>query len=113
MHELSIAQEIIDIAKVEMFARKLNRISKIGLRVGALCEVDTEALNSGFESSTAGSKLDGAKLEIEFLPITGTCNSCQREFKVKNYLFTCPHCGSDEVSVTEGGELDIAYFIGE
>jgi hydrogenase nickel incorporation protein HypA/HybF len=113
MHELRIAQEIINITQREMFARKLDKISKIGLKIGALSGIDPEALSFGFEASIADSELAGARLEIEFIPVKGRCDSCRADFGVDDFLFICPHCGSNDVTVTEGEELNIAYFIGE
>jgi hydrogenase nickel incorporation protein HypA/HybF len=113
MHELRIAQEIINITQREMVTRKLNNISKIGLKIGALSGIDPEALSFGFEASTADSELAGVELDIEFIPVKGKCDSCRADFEVDDFLFICPQCGSNEVTVTEGEELNIAYFIGE
>jgi len=113
MHELRIAQEIINITQREMFARKLNKISKIGLKIGALSGIDPEALSFGFEASIVDSELAGARLEIEFIPVKGRCNSCQADFEIDDFVFICPKCGSSDITVSEGEELNITYFIGE
>lgn len=113
MHELRIAREIINITHQEIIAHNLNKVSKIGLKIGVLSGIDPEALRFGFEASTADTDLAKTRLEIELEPVAGRCNSCHNGFKVEDFLFACPQCGSSDIAVTEGQELNIAYFIGE
>jgi hydrogenase nickel incorporation protein HypA/HybF len=113
MHELAIATEIISIAEREMVARHLNRLKTIGVRIGALSGVNSEALSFGFEAATAETSLADTKLEIEQLPIKGYCPSCKKEISFDDLIRICPLCGSTEIEITQGEELDITFLEGE
>nr|MBN2278118.1 hydrogenase maturation nickel metallochaperone HypA [candidate division Zixibacteria bacterium] len=111
MHELQIAGEVIKIARAEMKRRRLTRISEIGLAVGALAAVDPDALAFSFEASVVDTPLAGSRLHIDFIPVEGTCRNCRRDFKVSDYVFICPHCGSGDILVRRGEELDVTYIL--
>ncbi|MBU1320406.1 MAG: hydrogenase maturation nickel metallochaperone HypA [candidate division Zixibacteria bacterium] len=110
MHELSIANNIIDIALEEIARRGLDVIESIGVRIGALTCVCPEALSFGFEAATIDTPLALTKLIIEQVPIKGKCKSCNSELAVKEFVFLCPSCGSRDLEITQGEELEIAYM---
>ncbi len=110
MHELRIAESVMNIALKEMDNRNLAAITAIGLRVGALSGVNPDALEFGFQAITTDTKLSGTKLVIEEVPVKGTCRVCKRDFEVTEFVFVCPLCFSGDIEVTQGEELDIAYL---
>ena len=113
MHELRIATEIIDIVQEEMTRRRLSKVTEVHLNLGALTGVDPEALAFGFEAATADTAMNGAALKINFIPVGGKCRSCKNDFELNEYVFICPKCGSSDLDINRGEELDIAYFIGD
>jgi hydrogenase nickel incorporation protein HypA/HybF len=113
MHELNIAMTIINIVEKEAAGKKLGRVEEIGLKIGALTGVDPEALRFAFEASTVDTSLAGARIEIENIPVRGTCRSCGKKFEVKEFVFICPHCGAGDLEINQGEELDIAYIVGQ
>jgi hydrogenase nickel incorporation protein HypA/HybF len=113
MHELSVAMEIINIVEKEASTRNLERIEEIGLKIGALTGVDPEALRFAFEASTADTPLAGVRINIEDIPVRGVCRSCGKTIEVKEFVFICPHCGSGDLEINRGEELDIAYIVGQ
>ncbi|MFZ5981360.1 MAG: hydrogenase maturation nickel metallochaperone HypA [Candidatus Zixiibacteriota bacterium] len=112
MHELSIATGMIDIAIKEASAKKLSHIEEVGVRIGALTGVNPDALQFAFEAACADTPLAGAKLSIEYVEISGTCRTCSREIQVVDYGFICEHCGSTDLEITHGDELEITYLTG-
>ena len=112
MHELSIATGIIEIATQEAAEKKLVKIEEIGVKIGALTGVNPDALQFAFDASIIDTPLDGAKLKIEFVEIAGVCRSCKRDIRVIDYGFICEHCGSTDLEITRGEELDIVYITG-
>ena len=113
MHELRIATEIIAVAYAEMARRCLARLDEIGLRLGALSGVNPDALSFGFTAATFDTPLVHTRLVIERVPVKGTCRSCAGDFQVEEFVFICPHCGSRDMQITQGEELDIEYLVGE
>jgi Zn finger protein HypA/HybF involved in hydrogenase expression len=49
----------------------------------------------------------GAELVVENVPLTAACRSCKKTFHVSGYAFSCAHCGSPEIEITSGRELQI------
>ncbi len=110
MHELAIANSIVNTVLEEAKKRNYKSVTAIGLRIGALSDVVEEALDFGFSAITAGTLLEGTKLEIESVPVTGACSACKEVFEVKGFVFVCPGCGSSDITVEKGQELDIVYI---
>ena len=113
MHELSIASSIVETVTSEMTSRGLTSIKKIGLRIGALANVDSEALRFGYETIIVDTPLAGSTLEIEYLSVKATCRKCGLNFEAHDFIFICPNCESGDNEVTQGQELDIAFLEAE
>lgn len=113
MHELSIAQNIVDIVRDQMRIHKLSKIESISLRIGVLRSVVIESLSFSFAILAAGSPLEGARLEVEEVPMKGRCMGCGQRFTVENWLDDCPFCGGAGVEITSGKELDIVAIEGD
>ncbi len=110
MHELGIAQNIVDAVLLEMKNRHLPSVSAIALRIGVLTDVDPDALSFGFEILAKETPLGPVKLSIQRVPVRGVCESCNAEFEVEEFVFVCPRCSSRSIKLTSGTELDIAYL---
>lgn len=108
MHEMSIAEGIIDIALDTLKQNNGSVIHAIQLRLGVMSGVEPAALEFCFESVTKGTAAEGAKLELEVIPLTGTCLDCMKHFAVQNYVFKCPNCGSVAINTETGRELQVA-----
>jgi hydrogenase nickel incorporation protein HypA/HybF len=108
MHELSIAQSILDIvheAVPDPGNRALLRVVKV--RVGKLSGVMPEALEFCFDALVAGTPLVGAKLAIEHVPIRLECRDCGVASTVEDLTLACPVCGGG-ARITAGTELAVA-----
>ncbi|MEP0829499.1 MAG: hydrogenase maturation nickel metallochaperone HypA [bacterium] len=113
MHELRIAESIMQSALEEMTRRNLHSITAIGLRIGALSGVNISSLEFGFESIIPETALAHAKLHIEEVPVRGECSNCGKDFEVNEFIFVCPHCYSTNINITAGQELDLVYIEAE
>ena len=92
MHEMSIAEGILNIAFDYARQNNSNKISKITLKLGDMSGVEIEALNISFNILTKDTIAEGAELVINRIPIIGKCNKCGKDFKITNYNFFCPEC---------------------
>lgn len=104
MHELSIAESIVD-AVLEHTGDK--RVTMVRLRVGRLSGVVSDALMFCFELATSGTALDGAELEIEEPMGVAHCRDCNEDFTTEDLILLC-RCGSADVEVVAGRELSVA-----
>jgi hydrogenase nickel incorporation protein HypA/HybF len=110
MHELSIANAILEAAQNEAAKHPGVRVTKVGVRIGALAGIDPDALSFGFDALKKETELVAAGLEIEFVPRRHRCRQCEWTFEVTDEGFGCPHCGSAESEFVSGDELDLAYL---
>ena len=110
MHELSIANAILDSVRAEGSRRPGARFSKVGVRVGELSGVASDALSFCFEALVAGTDLAPLALEIETRTRRQRCPECDCIFNVTDFDVTCPDCGSTETRCIGGDELEMVYL---
>lgn len=105
MHEISLAQSVIDI--VEGYARRegFKKVNVLKLSFGRLSGLDTETLGFAFSIQAEGTIAEGARLEFDIRPARITCGSCGDE-SICNGPFEarCPGCGGEKVRLTGGTE---------
>jgi hydrogenase nickel incorporation protein HypA/HybF len=110
MHELSIAQSIVDSAREHAARNDGRRVLRVGVRVGAISGVAVEALEFCFEMTVKGTDLDGAGLDLERVPVRFRCRGCAHEFQPVDFEAACPACGGGDASMIAGDELALAYL---
>lgn len=110
MHEMAIAQGILDIVLKTAAENKAKKVTGIKLLIGKMTQIEPESLAFGFEALSMGSIAEGANLDITIVPLVGKCNSCDQQFSVEKYCFLCPHCNSASVVVVSGRELAVDYL---
>lgn len=113
MHEMSIAQSIVDIILQESGNHNVNRVLSVALKVGELSAVEIESLRFCFELVTKGTSAEGARLDIERVQVTCRCQDCGANFKVQELVFSCPSCQGVRVEMLSGRELSVESFEGE
>jgi len=102
MHELSIADAVVQIASRHARGR---RVTRVELRVGHLRQVVPDALDFAFELVAEGTPVEGAELVMEEVPASVRCEACGAESTLAAFPAACPACGSLKVEVTGGDEL--------
>ena len=75
MHEVSIAENIIEIIKAEMPKYDMTEIESIKVRIGDMSQVVPDALIFSFELLSKGTPFENAKIIIETAPTKGRCRS--------------------------------------
>ncbi len=114
MHELSIAQRIVEIAEEQARNAGLARITAIKVRIGSLTTIVPEALDFCFGFATEDSLASGAKLVVEEVRAEAKCDACGKDFTVQDpVFFVCPSCGSTDTTILKGQELDLMSIEGE
>ena len=108
MHELSIAMSLVDVACEKAAALGDVRVDKLYVRVGAFSGVVKDALSFCFDAAAQGSPIEGARLEIEDVPVTVFCARCSAERKIVGpTVLRCPVCGEPVPDVVAGRELEL------
>ena len=104
MHELSIAQAIVDVA-----ARHAGEasVARVYVQVGRLRQVVPSALAFAFELCAHGTPVEGAALELEEVPVVVTCRACGAGSRPLAFPLACADCGGLDVHVVQGEELQV------
>lgn len=110
MHEMAIAQGILDIVLKSAAEHKATKVTSIKLLIGQMTQIEPQSLTFGFEALSIGSIAEGAKIDVTIVPLVGQCDSCKQQFSVEGYCFLCPNCNSASVSVISGRELAVEYL---
>ena len=107
MHELSLAENILDIVKQYVPEKERRHLIKVRLRVGTNAGVVLDSLRFSFEAILHGTEMETAALEIESIPYTVDCNACGRTSMPESGSVGCPLCGGIDTRITAGTELQV------
>jgi len=102
MHELSLAESIVDIAVRHARGR---RVTRVEVAVGHLRQVVPAALEFAFELVAQGTAVEGAELVLDEVPGAGLCGTCGVESRLDSFPLLCRSCGSSDLEIVAGEEL--------
>jgi hydrogenase nickel incorporation protein HypA/HybF len=108
MHELSIAQNLVELAIEAAENTGMKRVEALYLKLGVLSGVVKEALEFSFDVVIEGTPLEGAKLIIEDIPVKVFCSACQEAHVLPEpFPMRCPVCGTRASQMLEGKEIEL------
>jgi hydrogenase nickel incorporation protein HypA/HybF len=107
MHELSLAQSIVEIVQQYAPDHQGKTVKSVKLKVGELAGVVVDSLDFCFAAITAGTPLQGVALEFERVPFTLRCNNCGKSFESEYGVVVCPECGVGDTKVVGGTEMQV------
>lgn len=110
MHELGIANSVLDAVRTEAARHPGAFPIKVAVRVGELSGVDPGALAFSFEALTCKTEWARIALEVETCPRKHRCSDCGNTFRIIDYDFACPGCGGLRSDAISGDELELAYI---
>jgi hydrogenase nickel incorporation protein HypA/HybF len=110
MHEISIAECIIQIAVVKAREQNARSIQVIKLRLGTFTTIVSDALQFAFEICRQGTLAHDARLDIEIVPMVARCAVCETTVQpVRGICLICQQCGFP-LEIVSGEELQIEYI---
>lgn len=105
MHELSIAQSLVEVA-LDNLPADAGRVQAVHLQLGVLAGVEQGALQFSYEIVTAGTPLEGSELVIHDVPVQVYCPTCDQVGEVVNPArMRCPTCDELCIDLRSGKEL--------
>ncbi len=108
MHEVSIMEETLDIAIDQTKNQGAKQIYHLKMRIGAVSGVVPEALTFAFDVVADNTIAQGAKLEIEIVPVQCYCSHCQQNFYPSDLVvYECPQCGQFSYKIITGKEIEL------
>ncbi len=109
MHEMSIAEGILDIALDYAARNDARQVLCISLLLGEMAGVECDALEFCFAAVKKGTIAEEAVLKIRRIPLTGRCTGCGKEDEISGYNFICPVCG-EALEIVSGREMRVEYL---
>ncbi len=107
MHELSIAQNIVDIVHENVPEEELNQVKSIKVKIGEMAGIVAESLEFCFIAITSDTPLSNSKLQIEKVPFMLYCNNCNTETSNDIGIRMCSNCGSYDTTIKSGTEMNV------
>ncbi len=105
MHELSLAQSVLEIALDHAEKNDAVRIERLVLSFGRMSCIEPSALETAFTVLARGTRAEGAELRFEVIPAVVSCLSCEKEYAVDYQgILSCPSCGDPSVILIGGTE---------
>lgn len=107
VHELSLAENVLQIIEDAMQNQKFFRIKKVWLEIGLLACVQQESLRFYFEIVTRDTAAHEARLEIIEVAGQGWCDQCACEMPLTTRYDACLHCGHYGLKIIRGEEMRV------
>lgn len=108
MHEVHLMAQLVRMIEDSLEEAKGAAPLLVRLRISALSHLlahDRDELQAAFDLAAQGTRAAGAELEIQRMPVTGSCRACGHSLSVTDIVTACPSCGSATVDVEDVPEL--------
>ncbi|MGH7847365.1 MAG: hydrogenase maturation nickel metallochaperone HypA [Candidatus Binatia bacterium] len=102
MHEMGLAQGILEVVLDAAAGEKVRRIS---LRVGRGQMVKPDSLEFSFRLVSEGTSAAEAAFALKEVPIRLRCRQCAAETGVDFPPWNCRRCGGSDVEILSGDEF--------
>lgn len=110
MHELSLAESILERIIEKSVALKFTLVSDITLTIGPLSCVEPDSLSWYLTEISENTPLANANIHITKTPGEMHCNCCQWDFDSDELYCCCPHCDSTDKKIISGDEMLISHI---
>ena len=110
MHEMAIAEGVLDIALDNAKKNDATRIREIGRLSGEMSGVVVDSLTFSFDMIAKGTIAEGAKIKVKHVPLVGRCTKCGKEVLIEHYDFWCPECKVGVLKTIAGREMHVEYL---
>ncbi|MFM2097257.1 MAG: hypothetical protein RIS70_4381 [Planctomycetota bacterium] len=108
MHELGLAQNILDIVREHTPANRIAAVRRVRVDVGRMAGVVVESLDFCFSTLIATTPMSSARLECRTVPLRVACETCGGTSECEGDWFVCPGCGSSRTRVVAGMDLRVS-----
>lgn len=105
MHEVAIAQALVDLVIEQARAIRARRVTKVLVRIGELSGIVDSALVTAIEACSSGTLAEGMSVACDRVAWTAQCRGCECIFNVIDRFPQCPACGHLGGKTVSGQEL--------
>jgi hydrogenase nickel incorporation protein HypA/HybF len=110
MHEMSVAENILEIVMNSYQKDVHGQVRTITVRVGELAGIVPESLEFCFQAITQGTPFQNTLLRIDRVPLEGRCAGCGNTTLMKEIFSPCTYCGNPALTILSGRELQVVEF---
>lgn len=107
MHEASLIASVLRQSLAIASASGPGEIVEIHLSIGPLAGVEQTLLSAAFVRLAPEYGLAAAALCVQERELTAACRACPLEYRVRDFEFVCPGCGSNAADVVAGDAVTI------
>jgi hydrogenase nickel incorporation protein HypA/HybF len=107
LHELYVAQNLLETAEKAAKQHNATKIKSIRLIIGEWSGIEFDALSFCLKVAGKGTLAEDAVVEIDSPKLRCRCETCGNEFEPDEHRFACPECGSADTKVISGREIQI------
>src|SRR5689334_3310748 len=104
MHELSVTQNILDIALKNAGSRK---VKQINLVIGQYSSMVDDSVQFYWDVISKDTQAEAAHLNFERIRGEMKCQTCGHTFHPDDQAFECPACWSPLVRISQGEEFRV------
>jgi hydrogenase nickel incorporation protein HypA/HybF len=105
VHELAVAQALVEQVNAVIDQHQASSATAIRVRIGPLAGIVPELLASAFPLAAAGSRMEHAELDLVDAPIQVRCQACGAETDAAMNRLICGACGDWHTRIISGDEL--------
>lgn len=108
MHELGIAQEMLETALDYAAKNNALRVIALNVQMSAAADESEDSLRFHIETLARGTTAEGARVEIARVPARMKCFDCGNEFALDSTQVVCPRCSGRRVRPLVQDEFKLA-----
>jgi hydrogenase nickel incorporation protein HypA/HybF len=105
MHEMGIAMQILNIVKQSVPPEEGIKVKKINLKIGKLTAIVPQSMSFCMEIASKDTVAEGAEITYNEVPVTLSCDECQKTSEILEPPFKCGSCGSEKIEIIGGREM--------
>jgi hydrogenase nickel incorporation protein HypA/HybF len=105
MHELSVTENILNIATSHAQKAEAKKVTDIYIVMGRLSSIVDDSVQFYWDMISENTICFGANLHFERRPAEILCLNCNNKFSINSDLVPCPNCDSMSLMVVSGEEF--------
>lgn len=107
MHELSVTQNILEIALRHAGDARATRITDLYLVIGQLSSIVGDSVQFYWDFVARGTLAEGSRLHFQRIPAELVCQECGCRYSPSGEELACPSCSSSRVRLAAGDEFQL------
>lgn len=105
MHELSVTENILEIAIRHAERAEATRISELNLVIGDLASIIDDSVQFYWEILTKNTIAEESRLHFKRIQTVLECKNCNQEYQPNGKDLVCPTCGGIQINIISGNEF--------